>query len=796
MAKSRPKAGKNVISEKLREITAILIIGFTLFAVTSTISYAEPGLSEEGYAANLCGRTGAILAHYMLYAFGYACYAMYACLGLWGVVLFTRKELHGIASKIIGLVFFTSFLSALLSHLLQGTSSSIPHYGGLVGFYLDDFFTNRLALGIVGARIIFVVLFLITFILATDWLFFSALAAFGRWLGERREKMRKRAHELARKKAAEEAARAASGTTPQDVPVPGGESYSAKREEAVRRMLEKEQKRKERKEKKEQKRAPGAIPAGTDAPREQDAGGQPRAGRSASPQPAPAAKARRAPPKSKKPKQKPKEYKKPSLDLLDRTERVAQKDLEKMISRTSSLLEKTLRSFKIEADVVEIERGPVITMFELDLAPGIKVERIRALEDDIAMAVKAPSVRIVAPIPGKSTVGIEVPNSVREDVRLREIINSSDFKDSYTIPISLGRDAAGHILVDDLAKMPHLLVAGSTGAGKSVCLNSIIVSILYTRTPDQVKLILVDPKMVELSSFKDVPHLMCPVVVDMKRAAYILEWATKQMDSRYNVLHAASVRNIYGYNKLGEKELRKRLGELADDEEFRPFMPFVVLIIDELADLMMIGAREVEAHITRLAQKSRAVGIHLILATQRPSTNVITGLIKANMPTRIGFKVATKIDSRVVLDINGAEQLLGQGDMLYLPPRTSNVVRAQGSLVSDDEIRKVTEFLKVETEPEFEPALVQQPGADFDPATVDDLYDEAAQFIIETQRGSASLLQRHFSVGYTRASRLIDLMQQDGVLGEYKGSQAREVVMTLEEWEVHRNSRTSGKKPA
>ncbi len=782
MAKKRPQAGRNLFSEKLREIAAILIIGFTIFALASTMSYKEPGLAQDGGISNLCGATGAILAHYMLYAFGYASYAMYACLGLWGVVLFTRKALHGVASKVIGLVFFTSFLSALLSHLLQGSSSSIPHFGGLVGFYLDDFFTSRLALGVVGARIILVVLFLITFILATDWLFFSALVAFGRWLGERREKMRKKAKDLARKRAAEEAAQKAAQKESMTVPPPVEMRESPKREDAVKRVLEKELKKEQRKSaRREKAKAGGAAPAdAADDAKEGEKKAAPSRARSAATPAQAAAAAKRATTKPKKQV----EYKKPAIDLLDRTETVPQKDLERMISRTSTLLEKTLRSFKIDADVVEIERGPVITMFELDLAPGIKVERIRALEDNIAMAVKAPGVRIVAPLPGKSTVGIEVPNSVRETVRLREIINSTSFKDSYAIPISLGRDAAGHVLVDDLAKMPHLLVAGSTGAGKSVCLNSIIVSILYTRTPDQVKLILVDPKMVELSSFKDVPHLMCPVVVDMKRAAYILEWATKQMDARYTVLHAAGVRNIYGYNKLGEKELRNRLGALADDEEFRPFMPFVVLIVDELADLMMTGAREVEAHITRLAQKSRAVGIHLILATQRPSTNVITGLIKANMPTRIGFKVATKVDSRVVLDINGAEQLLGQGDMLYLPPRTSNVVRAQGSFVSDDEIRKVTEVLKEQSEPTFEPVLVQQPGAaDFDPSSVDELYEQAAEFIIETQRGSASLLQRHFSIGYTRASRLIDLMQQDGVLGEYKGSQAREVIMTREEWD-------------
>jgi S-DNA-T family DNA segregation ATPase FtsK/SpoIIIE len=310
------------------------------------------------------------------------------------------------------------------------------------------------------------------------------------------------------------------------------------------------------------------------------------------------------------------------------------------------------------------------------------------------------------------------------------------------------------------------------------------MSILYTRTPEQTKMILVDPKMVELSSFKTIPHLMCPVVTDMKKASAILEWAVNLMDFRYELLSRSNVRNIYGYNKLGEKTLRERLGELAEEENFSPVMPFIVIIVDELADLMMVSAKEVESFITRLAQKSRAVGIHLILATQRPSTNVITGLIKANMPTRIAFMVASKIDSRVILDANGAEKLLGQGDMLYIPPRSSILCRAQGAYVSDDEIRRVVKHLKDLGGPVFEEELMgKKKDEAFDPSSIDELYDEAASFIIETQRGSASLLQRRFSIGYTRASRLIDLMGQAGLLGEYKGSQAREVMLTMEEWE-------------
>jgi len=777
MPKVRDQSGVNPISKKRSEIAAIVVVGFSLFALFSTASYVENGQpgSESG---NLCGATGQAFARYMLHAFGYAGYALYFCLAFWGIVLFVRKNLPGLITKVVGIVFFTVFLAALLSHILSGSTASIPDHGGLVGQYLNSFVTDRLALGIVGARIILIALFMITFILATDWAFFTPLTAFSRWMGEGFVKWRARRREAAETRAARLQEKKAEKEREWKAAAVAAEK-ERKKEEALRGLLKKEEK----------KEGPGPAvsppvrfrPSGRESPAAR--GARSGSGGGVHYEPPPTKKSRA--------------YKKPSYDLLDNPEHVPDEDLESMIRETSANLENTLRSFKIEASVVEIQRGPVITMFELDVAPGIKVERIRALENNIAMAVRARSVRIVAPVPGKSTVGIEIPNAIRENVRLKEIFTSKDFKEAKSaIPICLGKDAAGRVLVDDLAKMPHLLVAGSTGSGKSVCLNSIIMSVIYTRSPEQVKLILVDPKMVELSRFKKIPHLMCPVVTEMKRAGAILEWATKQMDERYNLLHAAGVRDIYAFNKLGEKELRKRMGIPADDEEFRASMPFVIIIVDELADLMMIGTKEVEANITRLAQKSRAVGIHLVLATQRPSTNVITGLIKANMPTRIAFMVASKIDSRVILDGNGAEKLLGQGDMLYLPPHTSFICRAQGTFVSDGEVRRVTSFIKDGGEPEFEPALVSTgESSSVDPASVDELYDEAAAFIIETQRGSASLLQRHFSIGYTRASRLIDLMQQDGILGEYKGSQAREVVVTPEEWlERKRNKKKKNAK--
>ncbi len=786
----------NMLSEKVREITALVLFGLALFAFLATAShtdFTEPGGSSP---ANLCGHTGHVTSEYMLHTFGYASYALYVCVAVWGIILFLRKDVENLMAKGVGLLAFTLFASALLSHFLAGTPSGIPDHGGLVGLYLNDLFTYRLGLGTIGARITLVLLAMITFLLATDWLYYSSLAAFAKWT------VRKQAHwrEARETRKEQRAAAARAGLALR----PGG-SYADKDEEepesaeeqeieekkdkkAVRALMQKMQES-GRIEEEEPEEENGSEEYEEEEPGETENLGTARKGKQKTRKSKKGLRAthtagdpiRYSPP----PVQKWKDYKFPPLDLLEKPEGISQVDLQRSISKTSDKLETRLRSFKIDAEVVEIQKGPVITMFELELAPGIKVERIRALDDDIAMAVKAQNVRIVAPIPGKSTFGIEVPNALREVVRLKELLISKDFKDShYALPICLGKDAAGRHLVEDLAKMPHLLVAGATGSGKSVCLNSIIMSILYTRTPDQTKMILIDPKMVELSSFKSIPHLMCPVVTDMKRANSILEWAVAQMDARYEMLSRAGVRNIYAYNKLGEDELRKRLGDLIDEEDLSPIMPFIVIIVDELADLMMIGTKEIEGFITRLAQKSRAVGIHLILATQRPSTNVITGLIKANMPTRIAFKVASKIDSRVILDINGADKLLGQGDMLYIPPRTSALARAQGTFISDDEIRNVVNFLKDKCGPVFEEDLMdKKPDASFDPFAVDDLYEEATGFIIETQRGSASLLQRRFSIGYTRASRLIDLMAQDAILGTYKGSQAREVLVTTEEWE-------------
>lgn len=482
----------------------------------------------------------------------------------------------------------------------------------------------------------------------------------------------------------------------------------------------------------------------------------------------------------------------PSLDLLHEPEYGFTKQQEEFVRSEAQVLERTLEEFRVEARVVEIDTGPVITMFELKLGAGIKVSQIAALSNDIARALKAHAIRVVAPISGKNTVGIEVPNVEKERVRLRELINLAGKRASeMALPLFLGKDAGGAALVADLARMPHLLVAGTTGSGKSVCLNSIILSLLMTKRPDHVKMILIDPKMVELSQFKSVPHLMCPIVTDMARAEKILEWAVTKMDERYEILAEARVKNVAGYNALGADELYKRLAPANDAEKARisVFLPYLVIIIDELADLMMTSAKEVEHHLSRLAQKSRAVGIHILVATQRPEAKVVTGLIKSNLPSRICFRVASRMDSRIVLDQNGGEVLLGQGDMLFLPPGSHKLLRAQGTFLDDVEVHAVLDDLASRADPEFHPELIRLKtlGAEADPTMRDPLFDQAVEIVIAAQRGSVSLLQRRLTIGYSRASRLIEQMAAAGIVGDYKGSQAREVVMTLEEWEALRD---------
>ncbi len=486
------------------------------------------------------------------------------------------------------------------------------------------------------------------------------------------------------------------------------------------------------------------------------------------------------------------DYELPSLDLLLQGDAVPFEDQKRDALKKARILENTCREFGYKVQVVEVETGPVISQYEIQLDAGLRLQKITALADDLAIALRVPSVRIVAPIPGKNTVGVEVPNETRQVVRLREVMEECESKTNrMSIPLFLGNDAVGAPMVVDLAKLPHLLIAGRTGTGKSVCLNAIISSILMTRRPDEVRMLMIDPKMVELSGYGQLPHLMHPVVTDMRKAEAILAWAVEKMEDRYRLLARAGVRHINSYNQLGEEELMERLQPDTEEEQrdIPTNLPFIVIVADEMADLMMTAGKEVEQHIIRLAQKSRAVGIHLILATQKPTVDVITGLIKSNLPARIAFQVASKMDSRVVLDSMGAEKLLGSGDMLFLWPGTSTLLRGQGTYLSDDEIESITEAVST-VEQNFVHELINMKvesndndeGANEAIRKRDDMYAQAVDVVVSEQRGSVSLLQRHLGIGYGRAARLIDYMEEDGFVGPYNGSKSREVLLTPDRW--------------
>ncbi|MFM7059208.1 MAG: DNA translocase FtsK 4TM domain-containing protein [Planctomycetota bacterium] len=493
----------------------------------------------------------------------------------------------------------------------------------------------------------------------------------------------------------------------------------------------------------------------------------------------------------------------PDPKILEEPEEFPYEQLAKKARVAATTLERAFVEFGLNVKVAEIDTGPVVTQFELELEKGLRLNRITALEDDLAIALRVPSVRVVAPIPGRNTVGVEVPNDKQVMVRLRELLQTGGSSaEDLRLPLFLGKDVSGRPLVVDLAKMPHLLIAGRTGTGKSVCLNTLILSLLMVRTPDEVRMLMIDPKMVELSPYKRIPHLMHPVITDMRKAETVLAWAVDKMEERYDLLARVGVRHLEQYNRLGRANVLDRLGISAGDADAADVperMPYIVIIADEMADLMMTSGKDVEACIIRLAQKSRAVGIHLVLATQKPTVDVITGLIKSNLPARISFQVASKMDSRVVLDESGAERLLGSGDMLYLAPATSHLTRAQGTYVSDEEINAVIDFFS-DSQPEYSADLMRltsqaarttSTDGSSEGRIQDDLYDQAVEIVIREGRGSVSLLQRSLGVGYGRAARMIDYMAEDGVVGDYNGAHAREVICTLDDWQA-RSSQAGG----
>jgi len=485
----------------------------------------------------------------------------------------------------------------------------------------------------------------------------------------------------------------------------------------------------------------------------------------------------------------------PSLSLLDDPDKPLKTNLSQQeLEELSRQVEIRLEEFGIEVKVVAVYPGPVVTRFELELAPGMKVSKITALSKDLARSLSKTSVRVVEVIPGKAVIGLEIPNEARETVRLKEVLQASAYQDiDSKIPLGLGKDIAGRSVVVDVAKMPHLLVAGTTGSGKSVSVNAMILSILFKATPEEVRMIMIDPKMLELSIYDGIPHLLAPVVTDMKEAANALRWCVVEMDRRYRLMAAMSVRNLAGFNQKITEAIKSKqpirdpffpedaLGEAPILEP----LPQIVVVVDELADMMMVVGKKVEELIARIAQKARAAGIHMILATQRPSVDVITGLIKANIPTRIAFQVSSRVDSRTILDQQGAEHLLGHGDMLYMPPGTSVPIRVHGAFVADEEVIRVVAAWKERGEPEYKEEILSGPssedasgipGLDMDDSEQDELYDKAVAIVTETRRASISSVQRRLKIGYNRAARMIEAMEEAGIVTPMEGNGSREVL--------------------
>ncbi len=815
---------------RFRKIAAVVTFFATCFLVASVLSFDAadpPGTSVYLPGAtirNWCGPAGAHIAHILLWSIGDAAYPLLLFLASAAFLCLSRKGVEDAAFRIIGALLLLGMV-ATLSAMIEAQARLPVGNGGVLGLALWEFLRPRL--GTTGTVLMLVPVGLVGLLLLSDTWFILLPVLVFKWL---RDRAGEPYRHLATAAAAGMSAAGAAG-----VRVLGGGGAAVADEEDAgaepRPIVRKA--RKPRSEDDEEIEDPDADRPKRERARRADRDEDEEAAEDEdadAPAPAPLPRnviIRTGRPAPKDEAEEPEdfaftplastprnqEYHLPTLDLLDEPEYSEDGDQEAHIRSQAETLTKTLAEFGIQAEVVACETGPVITQYEVALAPGIKVGKVIGLSDDIAISLKASSVRIVAPLPGKDTIGVEVPNLTRQVVRLKEILLAGrDEAPRMGLPLFLGKDATGQALLKDLAGMPHLLIAGTTGSGKSVCLNSIIMSLLLTRTPDDLKLVLIDPKMVELSVFNRLPHLLCPVVNDMRKAEAILSWLVDKMDERYHTLSRAGVRNIAGFNRLAAEEIIEKFKPATPEEEAKlPYhLPHICVIVDELADLMMVAAKEVESHVTRLAQKSRAVGIHLVMATQRPSVDVLTGLIKSNLPIRISFQVATRVDSRTILDSMGAEKLLGQGDMLFMTPGAHKFVRAQGAYVSDQDIQRVLDFVTQEAEPAFQRELVQirpkgDDGAEAPPAgddesllaigADDEMYNQAIEIVLEHQRGSVSLLQRRLGIGYGRAARLIDQMAEDGIVGEYKGSQAREVVLTLEQWEVLKEQRRADEQP-
>ncbi|MBM3860760.1 MAG: DNA translocase FtsK [Verrucomicrobia bacterium] len=788
-----------------REIWAVVLVGTALLLLLALLSH-DPNdfghTARSGSAAinNFIGPVGAVLSFSVFQAFGLGGYVLMVVLAGLGVVLLLGRDVPWRSKVGAGLLLVAamSVLFHLMGFPVVTQRKNLPSAGGFVGLFIGDF--SQGLVGRAGTAIIFTALYIITLIVLINlrpsyWVIMLAGTVRDGWrkmLGKPSvdEELREKEREL--------------------------------------RLKERELEREARRLADEEDRPKPVEPVITDVSQPQKGKPEPEKPKTASlaekigaaaekvlpkKEPSPAVDPPKPPPKPKMEKPAPAPlsvnpipsapYQLPPLDVLNPSPDAAHRGetVVEDLKQSAEILRSTLEEFGIAVDVTNVTKGPVVTLYELVPAAGVKVEKITALSNNIALAMKAVTVRILAPVPGKGTVGIEVPNPKSAMVFMRDILESDDWKKAKArIPIALGRDVAGNIIIGDLGDMPHMLIAGATGSGKTVCVNAILASLLFKFTPDELRLVLVDPKVVEMQQFNNAPHLVVPVVTEAKKVTLALRWCINEMEKRFQILAKCGVRNITAFNNRPKAAARPAAAPAAtqevlkievprDDELIIPDkLPYIVIVIDELADLMQQAGADIENAVARLAAMSRAVGIHMVLATQRPSVDVITGVIKANFPARIGFQVASKQDSRVVLDANGADKLLGKGDMLYLPPGSSKLIRAQGVLVLDEEICRLLDFVGKQGTAQFVPEIHSKLSkkmilpSDMSEEDAEDeaLVEQSIEVIRQTNRASVSILQRRLRIGYTRAARIMDLLEERGVVGPGRGAEPRDILIDLD----------------
>ncbi len=763
--------------ESSNEVLAFVLLGLTAFLAVCLYTW-NPGDTLPGNEniANICGPVGALLSNWIISWFGrIGSYTLTSILAITGICMFFRLNIRQPGWKIFGSLSIIFTLATFEVAVLRNSGSHGYLAGGYFGYSIFEFLFAHLH--IVGTYLLLAMITVVAFVVSTDAEFYPAFAYAGKLA-----RGSKRWGDVAGDVGGRVAGVLKAGTLSLFRTASRLKPASKSGPEIL--LPEKKPRQKTFKPDKKSRAKPEEKAETEEAPRKDEEPERP---------PLIINTPERAKP-SKKRKRKAKKntgpYQLPSIDLLDEPqEDTGQADSASLKSK-AEMIEQALQSYGIYgARVVKVQPGPTVTLYELTLAAGTKVNKIDNLDRDLQRNLSAISIRIIAPIPGKDTVGIEVPNEKRPIIGLREILEDTiEDTDNGLIPICIGKDTRGRVITADIAEMPHALIAGATGSGKSVFINSLLVNLLLTKTPDELKLIMIDPKVVELKPFEEIPHLYCPIITSAKKSPPVLSWLVGEMESRYTLLGDVRVRNITEYNRLGKKKIFKRLKEKRSNEEAeaaKETLPYIVLVIDELADLMMAAGKDVEGHITRLTQLSRAVGIHLIVATQRPSVNVITGLIKSNMPTRISFKVTQKTDSRTILDEKGADKLVGNGDMLYKDANSEALLRTQGAFLTDEEINRVIDHVVEQGEQEFDESLTKCSidGISEEDST-DACYEDAVKLVLEKQRGSTTLLQNTFSIGYSRASRLMNAMEDQGLVGPHAGPKARETYYSWEEYQA------------